>query len=210
MPVSYTHLDVYKRQIKRLDSFQYRLYAEKKRAILLIFQGLDAAGKDGTIRHVMAGVDPQGCAVRSFKVPTPEEAAHDFLWRVHKAVPERGEIGIFNRSHYELSLIHISGTSMVRKSSHFASVVIMMAAIPMTSARSSRTRKTRIRRGTSSAIIRQVWSFSSRTFIDGMRSIMGPGAIRTRASAFPPQATEIDLVSLGGDGIALRRIASTW
>src|SRR5271170_8075681 len=91
--------------IKRLDSFQYRLYAEKKRAILLIFQGLDAAGKDGTIRHVMSGVDPQGCAVRSFKVPTPEEAAHDFLWRVHKAVPERGEIGIFNRSHYEDVLV---------------------------------------------------------------------------------------------------------
>jgi PPK2 family polyphosphate:nucleotide phosphotransferase len=91
--------------IQRLDSFQYRLYAEKKRAILLIFQGLDAAGKDGTIRHVMAGVDPQGCAVRSFKVPSPEEAAHDFLWRVHKAVPERGEIGIFNRSHYEDVLV---------------------------------------------------------------------------------------------------------
>src|SRR5271170_981402 len=91
--------------IKRLDSFQYRLYAEKKRAILLIFQGLDAAGKDGTIRHVMSGVDPQGCAVRSFKVPTPEEAAHDFLWRVHKAGPERGEVGIFNRSHYEDVLV---------------------------------------------------------------------------------------------------------
>jgi polyphosphate kinase 2 (PPK2 family) len=66
--------------IKRLDSFQYRLYAEKKRAVLLIFQGLDAAGKDGTIRHVMSGVDPQGCVVRSFKVPSAEEAAHDFLW----------------------------------------------------------------------------------------------------------------------------------
>ena len=91
--------------IKRLDSFQYRLYAEKKRAVLLIFQGLDAAGKDGTIRHVMSGVDPQGCVVRSFKVPTAEEAAHDFLWRVHKAVPGEGEIGIFNRSHYEDVLV---------------------------------------------------------------------------------------------------------
>jgi PPK2 family polyphosphate:nucleotide phosphotransferase len=91
--------------IKRLDSFQYRLYAEKKRAVLLIFQGLDAAGKDGTIRHVMSGVDPQGCAVTSFKVPTAEEAGHDFLWRVHKAVPECGEIGIFNRSHYEDVLV---------------------------------------------------------------------------------------------------------
>src|SRR6202161_3392170 len=91
--------------IKRLDGFQYRLYAEKKRAVLLIFQGLDAAGKDGTIRHVMSGVDPQGCVVRSFKVPTAEEAAHDFLWRVHKAVPGEGEIGIFNRSHYEDVLV---------------------------------------------------------------------------------------------------------
>lgn len=91
--------------IKRLDSFQYRLYAEKKRAVLLIFQGLDAAGKDGTIRHVMSGVDPQGCVVRSFKVPTAEEAAHDFLWRVHKVVPEFGEIGVFNRSHYEDVLV---------------------------------------------------------------------------------------------------------
>lgn len=91
--------------IERLDSFQYRLYAEKKRAVLLIFQGLDAAGKDGTIRHVMSGVDPQGCVVRSFKVPTAEEAAHDFLWRVHKVVPEFGEIGVFNRSHYEDVLV---------------------------------------------------------------------------------------------------------
>jgi PPK2 family polyphosphate:nucleotide phosphotransferase len=91
--------------IENLDSFQYRLYAEKKRAVLLIFQGLDAAGKDGTIRHVISGVDPQGCVVRSFKVPTAEEAAHDFLWRVHKAAPESGEIGIFNRSHYEDVLV---------------------------------------------------------------------------------------------------------
>ena len=73
--------------------------------MLLIFQGLDAAGKDGTIRHVMSGVDPQGCVVRSFKVPTAEEAAHDFLWRVHKAVPKCGEIGVFNRSHYQDVLV---------------------------------------------------------------------------------------------------------
>jgi PPK2 family polyphosphate:nucleotide phosphotransferase len=91
--------------IKRLVGFQYRLYAEKKRALLLIFQGLDAAGKDGTIRHVMSGVDPQGCLVKSFKVPSAEEAAHDFLWRVHKAIPGYGEIGVFNRSHYEDVLI---------------------------------------------------------------------------------------------------------
>src|SRR6202046_1010327 len=91
--------------IESLDSFQYRLYAEKRRAVLLIFQGLDAAGKDGTIRHVMSGVDPQGCVVRSFKVPTAEEAAHDFLWRIHRAVPEYGEIGVFNRSYYEDVLV---------------------------------------------------------------------------------------------------------
>src|SRR6202162_3071271 len=91
--------------IERLVGFQYRLYAEKKRALLLIFQGLDAAGKDGTIRHVMSGVDPQGCVVKSFKVPSAEEAAHDFLWRVHKAIPGYGEIGIFNRSHYEDVLV---------------------------------------------------------------------------------------------------------
>jgi PPK2 family polyphosphate:nucleotide phosphotransferase len=91
--------------IERLVGFQYRLYAGKKRALLLIFQGLDAAGKDGTIRHVMSGVDPQGCVVKSFKVPSAEEAAHDFLWRVHKAIPGYGEIGVFNRSHYEDVLI---------------------------------------------------------------------------------------------------------
>jgi PPK2 family polyphosphate:nucleotide phosphotransferase len=91
--------------IERLVGFQYRLYAEKKRALLLIFQGLDAAGKDGTIRHVMSGVDPQGCVVKSFKVPSAEEAAHDFLWRVHRAIPGYGEIGVFNRSHYEDVLV---------------------------------------------------------------------------------------------------------
>jgi len=91
--------------IKRVDSLQYRLYAEHKRALLLIFQGLDAAGKDGAIRHVMSGVNPQGCIVKSFKVPSAEEAAHDFLWRIHRAVPPVGDIGIFNRSQYEDVLI---------------------------------------------------------------------------------------------------------
>jgi PPK2 family polyphosphate:nucleotide phosphotransferase len=89
----------------RLDKLQYLLYAEHKCALLLVFQGLDAAGKDGTIRHVMTGVNPQGCRVTSFKVPSAEEAAHDFLWRIHKAVPEYGDIGIFNRSHYEDVLV---------------------------------------------------------------------------------------------------------
>src|SRR5580700_896018 len=97
--------DSLEKAITRLAGFQYRLYAEKKRVLLLIFQGLDAAGKDGTIRHVMSGVDPQGCVVKSFKVPSAEEAAHDFLWRVHKAIPGYGEIGVFNRSHYEDVLV---------------------------------------------------------------------------------------------------------
>lgn len=87
--------------IKRLDELQALLYAEKKRALLIVLQGMDAAGKDGTIRHVMSGVNPQGCSVTSFKVPNSEELAHDFLWRIHKAIPEKGMIGIFNRSHYE-------------------------------------------------------------------------------------------------------------
>jgi PPK2 family polyphosphate:nucleotide phosphotransferase len=91
--------------IQRIDNLQYRLGAEHKRALLIVLQGLDTAGKDGTIRHVMTGMNPQGCKVTSFKVPTAEEAAHDFLWRVHKAVPERGEVGIFNRSHYEDVLV---------------------------------------------------------------------------------------------------------
>ena len=89
----------------KLDKLQYLLYAEHKRALLVVLQGLDAAGKDGTIRHVMAGVNPQGCRVTSFKVPSAEEAAHDFLWRIHQAVPPHGDIGIFNRSHYEDVLV---------------------------------------------------------------------------------------------------------
>lgn len=94
-----------KKTLIRLDDLQYRMYAERKRSLLIVFQGLDAAGKDGTIRHVMSGVNPQGCRVTAFKTPTREEAAHDFLWRVHKAVPEFGDIGIFNRSHYEDVLV---------------------------------------------------------------------------------------------------------
>lgn len=91
--------------IKTLDHSQYLLYADHKHALLIVFQGRDAAGKDGTIRHVMSGVNPQGCTVTSFKTPSPEEAAHDYLWRVHRAVPEYGNLGIFNRSHYEDVLI---------------------------------------------------------------------------------------------------------
>ncbi len=91
--------------IERLDDLQYLLYAEHKRTLLIMLQGLDAAGKDGTIRHVMSGVNPQGCTVVSFKKPSADEASHDYLWRVHKAVPEYGNIGIFNRSVYEDVLV---------------------------------------------------------------------------------------------------------
>ena len=87
--------------LEELSSLQERLYAEGKRSVLLILQGLDASGKDGTIRHVFTGVNPQGCRVTSFKAPSPVELAHDFLWRVHAECPARGMIGIFNRSHYE-------------------------------------------------------------------------------------------------------------
>ena len=83
------------------ESLQERLYAEGTRSVLVVLQGLDASGKDGTIRHVFTGVNPQGCRVTSFKAPTPVELAHDFLWRVHAECPARGMIGIFNRSHYE-------------------------------------------------------------------------------------------------------------
>ena len=90
---------------QKLDALQERLYAEGTRAVLVVFQGMDTSGKDGTIRHVMSGVNPQGCIVTSFKAPTPTEKSHDFLWRVHAACPPRGYIGIFNRSHYEDVLI---------------------------------------------------------------------------------------------------------
>jgi PPK2 family polyphosphate:nucleotide phosphotransferase len=91
------HVDL----LEELTSLQERLYAEGKRSVLLVLQGLDASGKDGTIRHVFTGVNPQGCRVTSFKAPTPTELAHDFLWRVHAECPSQGMIAIFNRSHYE-------------------------------------------------------------------------------------------------------------
>jgi len=89
----------------KMGDLQELLYAEKKHALLIVLQALDAGGKDGTIRHVMSGVNPQSCDVTSFKAPTAEELGHDFLWRVHKAVPINGTIGIFNRSHYEDVLV---------------------------------------------------------------------------------------------------------
>jgi PPK2 family polyphosphate:nucleotide phosphotransferase len=89
----------------QLSDLQDLLYAEKKHSLLIVLQALDAGGKDGTIRHVMSHANPQSCDVTSFKSPTEEELGHDFLWRVHKAVPIKGTIGIFNRSHYEDVLI---------------------------------------------------------------------------------------------------------
>ncbi|WP_316504939.1 polyphosphate kinase 2 family protein [Nitrosopumilus sp.] len=84
----------------KMSKLQYKLHAEKKQALLIILQAMDAGGKDGTIRDVMHGFNPQGCKVTSFRVPNTEEISHDFLWRIHKKVPAKGEIGIFNRSHY--------------------------------------------------------------------------------------------------------------
>ena len=91
--------------VARLNELQGQLYAQNKWSLLLIFQAMDAAGKDGTIKHVMSGVNPQGCQVFSFKVPSEEELDHDFFWRSAKCLPERGRIGIFNRSYYEEVLV---------------------------------------------------------------------------------------------------------
>ncbi len=87
--------------VERLSELQERLYAQDRWAVLLVFQGMDAAGKDGVVKHVLSGVNPAGCQVFSFKAPSPEELDHDFLWRAVRALPERGRIGIFNRSYYE-------------------------------------------------------------------------------------------------------------
>jgi PPK2 family polyphosphate:nucleotide phosphotransferase len=94
-----------KEHLDELSALQDRLWAEAKHPVLVVLQGIDASGKDGAIRHVMAAFNPMGCQVSSFKVPTPEEASHDFLWRIHKRMPAKGEIGVFNRSHYEEVLV---------------------------------------------------------------------------------------------------------
>jgi PPK2 family polyphosphate:nucleotide phosphotransferase len=93
------------KNIERLSERQYQLYAEGRRALLVVLQGIDAAGKDGSIRHVMTGLNPQGVAVTAFKQPDGPEKRHDYLWRVHRDTPEFGKIGIFNRSHYEDVLV---------------------------------------------------------------------------------------------------------
>ena len=100
-----TGKDELSRVKKDLSKFQEVLYAGNKHAVLIIFQAMDAAGKDGAIEHVMSGLNPQGCQVFSFKTPNAEEYDHDFLWRHYKALPERGRIGIHNRSHYENVLV---------------------------------------------------------------------------------------------------------
>jgi hypothetical protein len=101
--------DAAKAEVERLADelfgLQERLYAESERSLLVVLQAMDAGGKDGTIKHVFAGANPQGVRVTSFKAPTGEELAHDFLWRIHAAAPPRGYIGIFNRSHYEDVLV---------------------------------------------------------------------------------------------------------
>lgn len=91
--------------LETLCNLQARLYAESRQALLIVLQGLDCSGKDGTISHVMRGLNPQGCVVTSFKVPSSEEAAHDFLWRIHPHTPPHGHIAVFNRSHYEDVLV---------------------------------------------------------------------------------------------------------
>jgi PPK2 family polyphosphate:nucleotide phosphotransferase len=97
--------ELLKEHVDRLSSLQRLLYADNRYALLLIFQGMDAGGKDGAIRHVMSGINPQGCQVFSFKHPSATELDHDFLWRTTQCLPERGRIGIFNRSYYEEVLI---------------------------------------------------------------------------------------------------------
>ena len=91
--------------VDALAELQDKLYAQDKWSLLVVFQAMDAAGKDGAIKHVMSGINPQGCQVTSFKSPSPEELDHDYLWRCMKQLPERGRIGIFNRSYYEEVLV---------------------------------------------------------------------------------------------------------
>ena len=101
--------------IAKLAEMQQRLFADGQWAVLVVFQGMDAAGKDSVVKHVMSGVNPEGCEVHSFKAPSAEELEHDFLWRIEKNVPARGHIGIFNRSHYEEVLVVRVHPDMLQK-----------------------------------------------------------------------------------------------
>jgi len=94
-------LPVLQAELEKIDRLQYLMHAEGKRSLLIVLQGVDASGKDGVIRHILSGLNPAGCRLTAFKQPTPLELSHDFLWRVHPHVPNRGEVAIFNRSHYE-------------------------------------------------------------------------------------------------------------
>ena len=98
-----------------MSRLQYKLYVENEKSLLIILQGMDASGKDGVVRHVISAFNPISCTVESFKVPTTEELAHDFLWRVHKAVPRKGFVGVFNRSHYE-DVVEVRVQNLVPKS----------------------------------------------------------------------------------------------
>src|SRR5437667_9529987 len=102
--------------VTALAELQDKLYAQDKWAVLLLFQAMDAAGKDGAIKHVMSGVNPQGCQVCSFKSPSSEDLGHDYLWRCMKCRPNRGQIGIFNRSHYEgVLVVRVNSDSLARE-----------------------------------------------------------------------------------------------
>ncbi len=94
-----------RKAVKKISKLQRKLYADGRYSVLLVFQAMDAAGKDGTIRKVLSGVNPAGCHVHSFKAPSTKELSHDYMWRIHKAMPPRGTIGVFNRSHYEEALV---------------------------------------------------------------------------------------------------------
>ena len=96
----------------RMSELQYKLFADNSQSLIIILQGVDASGKDGTIRHVMGALNPQSCYVKSFKVPSSEEVLHDYLWRVHMSIPQKGQIAIFNRSHYE-DVIEVSVHNLV-------------------------------------------------------------------------------------------------
>jgi len=102
---SYETAAVFGSYVRKIDHLQYVMHAEKKHSLLIILQGLDAGGKDGAVRHILTSLNPAGCRVAAFKQPTKAELAHDFLWRVHPHAPARGEVAIFNRSHYEDVLV---------------------------------------------------------------------------------------------------------
>lgn len=113
------HLDTELDELKLImERLQYKLYVENERSLLIIIQGMDASGKDGIVRHVMSAFNPISCTVKSFKTPTTDELAHDFLWRVHNAVPRKGFVGVFNRSHYE-DVVEVRVQNLVPKSVWF-------------------------------------------------------------------------------------------